>query len=130
MKVYSTETINIHKEITQMKFEEGSEFNKEFKKLKKKYKSLDEDLKLYKKILTKSPKGIGRHTIELTANKNIVAIKSRLFCKYLKGDTLRMVYLYLEAEDKIIFIEIFYKGVKEREANTRIKKYLKITCLQ
>jgi hypothetical protein len=126
MRVYSIEIINIHRKIIQMKFEEASEFQRELKKLKKKYKSLDEDFKLFKKILTKSPRGIGRHITELASDEEMIVIKSRLFCKYLKGDTLRIVYFYLKEEEHIVFIEIFYKGVKEREDSKRIKEYIKL----
>jgi hypothetical protein len=60
----------------------------------------------------------------LHKNERLMIIKARFFCKYLKGKTLRVVYAYYEAEKKIVFIELFFKGDKGREDAGRIKDYL------
>jgi hypothetical protein len=56
--------------------------------------------------------------------------KARKFaCKSLKGrgvaSGIRTTYAYYEKEDKIEFIEIYYKGDKENEDRERILKYYK-----
>lgn len=112
-------------ETMKMKFDEGQEFLKEFKKLKKKYKSLNNDLEIFKKLLEAHPLGISRHTNILIRSHDCIVIKSRLFCRYLKGNTLRIVYLYIKKNSQIIFIEIFFKGEKAREDQQRIKDYAK-----
>ncbi len=43
----------------------------------------------------------------------------------LKRSTLRLTYAYHEDENKIYFIEIYFKGDKENEDRERIKEYLK-----
>lgn len=107
-----------------MKFKELPEFEKEFKKLRKKYKSLPSDLKLFKEVLTKIPLGNSKHFSTISKNEDLYIIKARFFCKYLKGSSLRIVYGYFKKEKMIQFIEIYYKGDKEREDLERIKKYL------
>jgi len=108
-----------------MSFEKTNEFKKDLKKLFKKYKSLPDDLFEFKKIVAIFPLGTGKYFTVLTANERIKIVKARLFCRYLKGSSLRVVYAFIEASKKIIFIELFYKGNKERENTVRIKEYLK-----
>ncbi|MFC1802035.1 hypothetical protein ACFLY7_01170, partial [Patescibacteria group bacterium] len=99
-----------------MLFEEESDFKREYKKLKKKFLSLDEDISSFKKILKVYPKGRGeKHWNILSENESKYILKSRLFCRYLKRKSLRIIYLYKKEEDKIIFIEIYFKGNKEVE---------------
>ena len=59
-----------------------------------------------------------------TVNLRLMIIKARFFCKYLKCKSLRVVYAYYETEKRIVFIELFFKGDKEREDGERIRKYL------
>jgi hypothetical protein len=49
-----------------------------------------------------------------------------LFCRYLKGAALRIVYAYHAAHTRVDFIEIYFKGDKENEDQERIKNYLDI----
>ena len=107
-----------------MKFDEVHEFTKEFKKLHKKYKSLGEDLKTFKTILTHSPQeNITKRFSKITENEDIKINKVRLSCRYLKGSALRIVYALHKEET--VFIEIFYKRDKENENYSRIKEYIK-----
>lgn len=101
------------------------EFDRELKKLTKKYKSLPNDLKLFKKILAESPEGNERHFACLTKTDAFVVIKARLFCQYLKGSSLRIIYAYWKAKGSVEFIELYFKGDKETEDTARIKAYLK-----
>ncbi len=48
-----------------------------------------------------------------------------LFCRYLKGSSLRIVYAYLEQNRQIDFIELYCKGEQENEDRDRIEKYLR-----
>jgi len=81
------------------------------------------------------------HKLELN-NKGIVGIsglgieypqiyKTRKFtCRSLKGtgsrSGIRIIYAYYEKEDKIEFIEIYYKDDKEGEDRERIQKHYKL----
>jgi len=106
-----------------MNFKNTIEFQKDFKKLFKKFKSLENDLVEFKKILNESPIGIGKHFNLITKSESIYIIKARFFCKNLKKKDLRIIYAYIE--NRIEFIEMYFKGDKENEDRDRIKKYLK-----
>jgi len=106
-------------------FDELQEFQKEFKKLKKKYRSLPEDLKEFKKVITVSPLGNSKHFAVIDRTDSLYIVKSRFFCNYLKGSSLRVIYAYFEKDKKIQFIELYYRGNKTNEDTKRIKKILK-----
>lgn len=100
-------------------------FDKEFKRLFKKYRSLDKDLEVFKEALNVFPTGQSNNAEIVNDSGNLKVIKSRLFCRYLKGATLRIIYAYHQDENKICFLEIYFKGDKENEDRERIKDYLK-----
>ena len=113
-----------------MNFKAAVDFQKDFKKLSKKFKSLNDDLIEFKKVLAESPLGIGKHFNVITKADSTHIIKARFFCRSLKKKDLRIVYAYIE-NHKVIemigveFIEIYFKGEKESENRDRIKEYLK-----
>lgn len=112
-----------------MNFKSAVEFEKDFKKLSKKFKSLNGDLIEFKKVLIESPLGIGKHFNIITKTDFIYIVKSRFFCKSLKKKDLRIIYAYIEKHQTIEiigieFIEIYFKGKKGNEDKERIKKYL------
>lgn len=111
--------------ITMTNFKSTIEFQKDFKKLFKKFKSLDSDLKEFKKVLNEAPLGIGKHFNVITKTDFIYIVKARFFCKNLKKKDLRIIYSHIEEQKKIEFIEMYFKGDKESEDRERIKKYLK-----
>ena len=110
-----------------MNFDELPEFQKELKRLAKKYKSLPDDLEQLKKIVAVEPLGNSKHFIVIAkTDKGLVCIvKARLFCRYLKGSSLRIVYAHHPTDSKVEFIEIYFKGKKENEDQERIKGYLR-----
>ena len=108
-----------------MNFNELSEFIKECKRLEKKYKSLTDDLREFKKVVSVLPLGNSKHFNIIIQTKGVKIIKARFFCRYLKGSSLRVIYSYIEKKKNIEFIEIYFKGNKENEDRQRIKQYLK-----
>ena len=108
-----------------MNFNELSEFQKELKRLGKKYKSLSSDLKEFCNVVSVVPLGNSKHFNVIAQTEILYIVKARLFCKYLKGSSLRIVYSYFEHEQRIEFIELYFKGGKENEDSQRIKEYLK-----
>ncbi len=130
MKLFFTETKTTRLEITKMNFKSTIEFQKDFKKLSKKFRSLDNDLIEFKKILNESPLGIGKHFNVITKTEECCVVKARFFCKSLKKKDLRIIYAYTE-NNQIIemvcidFIELYFKGEKVNEDYERIKEYLK-----
>lgn len=108
------------------------EFEKDMKKLKR-LSSLEEDLRIFIKVALNA---FHKQNIDSRAILHISNLgshyptiyKARKFaCKALKGkgaqSWIRVIYAYHEEEDWIEFIEIYYKGDKEKEDRERIKQY-------
>jgi hypothetical protein len=108
-----------------MIFDELAEFQKELKQLGKKYKSLTDDLRVFRDVVSAVPLGNSKHFNIITQTDILYIIKARLFCKYLKGSSLRIVYSYFEQKQRIEFIEVYFKGEKKNEDSERIKAYSK-----
>ncbi len=108
------------------------EFKKDSKRLKKKYPSLTKDfeifinaqLKLFHKLNVDN-KGIFRIGGLGIEYPKIYKVK-KFACRSLKGTGsnggIRIIYAYFDREDKIKFIENYFKGDKENEDRNRIKK--------
>ena len=107
-----------------MNFNELPEFAKEFKRLIKKYKSLSDDLGEFKRVIAVEPLGNTKHFNVITKNDLCAVVKARLFCRYLKGSSLRIIYAFHCNNLRVDFIEIYFKGDKENESCERIKAYL------
>ena len=115
---------NILLETTRMNFDELPEFQKELKRLGKKYRSLPDDLQEFQNVVSVIPLGNSKHFSVITQTETLRVIKARLFCRYLKGTSLRLIYAYFEKEEKIEFIELYFKGNKASEDSGRVKDYL------
>lgn len=126
MKASFTEMKSIPSGAMTMNYKELAEFSKEFKHLSKKYRSLDNDFALFKKLLDSEPLGTSKHFNVLTIVSEVKIVKARLFCQALRGSSLRIIYSYNGTEIEFIeFIELYFKGDKEAEDKERIKEYLK-----
>ena len=108
-----------------MSFKELPEFKKEIRRFSKKYKSLFNDLKQFCDVVSVNPLGNSKHFNVITQKENLYIIKARLFCRYLKGSSLRVIYVYFKDSQRVEFIELYFKGEKENEDMERIKNYLK-----
>ena len=106
-------------------FDDLSEFQKEFKRLLKKYKTLGDDFEKFKEVIFVIPTGIGKNFVIVHNSSNLKIIKARIACRALRDRSFRIVYSYFEQEQEIQFIEIYFKGDKENEDRERIKEYLK-----
>lgn len=100
------------------------EFEKEFNRLLKKYKTLDDDLKKIKQVLASYPTGIGKNFIIIHSAETVKIVKARMTCRALHDRSLRIIYAYVEQERRIEFLEVYYKGDKENEDRGRISEYL------
>ena len=130
MRAFFIATMTIQLEITKMNFKTTAEFQKDFKGLLKKFKSLNEDLLEFKKVLSEAPLGTGKHFNLITRADFISIIKARFFCRSLKKKDLRIIYAYIKNHRiieiiSIEFIEIYFKGNKRNEDKERIRQYLK-----
>ena len=112
-----------------MNFKNTLEFDKDFKKLSKKFRTLDNDFVDFKKVLKEFPKGVGKHFNVITQVNSVFIIKARFFCRSLKKKDLRIIYAYIENHQVvemigIEFVELYFKGDKANEDKERIKEYL------
>jgi hypothetical protein len=109
-----------------MTFEELAEFTKDVKHLSKRFRSLDQDLEVVKKVISYSPDARPPFSFQLNnLQLDICVIKvKKIACKSLKGkgvnSGLRLIYAYFKQESKIVFIEIYHKSDKENEDRDRI----------
>jgi len=111
------------------------EFESDFKKLKKRFPTLDDDLEIFIQIQLKL-----FHKLKID-NGGVVRVsnfgieypeiyKVRKFaCRSLKGkgskSGIRIIYAYSENTNIIEFVEIYYKGDKENEDRNRILSHYK-----
>jgi mRNA-degrading endonuclease RelE of RelBE toxin-antitoxin system len=109
------------------------EFEKDLKKLLKRFSSLEEDLRTFMKVAMNM---LHKQTIDSGAILRVSDLgihspkiyKAKKFaCKALRGrgahSGIRVIYAYHEEEDRVEFIELYYKGDKESEDRERIVKY-------
>ncbi|MBU1730077.1 hypothetical protein KJ557_00760 [Patescibacteria group bacterium] len=115
---------------------ETPDFQKDFKKLLKKFKSLKDDWELMK-IAT-----IELFHIQKVNNSSIFPIQGfcaekiqickikKFACRSLKGrgskSGIRVIYAFHCKSCKVDFIEIYFKSEKENKNRKRIKEYLRV----
>ena len=109
------------------------EFDKHMRKLLRRFKTLENDLRvfiknelnLYHKIRIDN-KGVFQVPGLKIESPKIYKAK-KFACRSLKGkgvqSGIRVIYAYFENQDRIELIEIYYKGDKENEDRERISKY-------
>ena len=127
-----------------MEYEELKEFNKDLKKLSKKYRSLKDDIEVIKKVLNVNPTARPPFSFNIDGlgiEDCIIKVK-KIACKSLKGKGvntgLRLVYAHFEnkmiedeegneiqIKEKIVLVELYHKNVKANEDKERIHKYFK-----
>ncbi len=112
------------------------EFERDLKALKKRYRSLGEDLETlirsalhpYHHLGVDSghiEKMTGVQSSETTMMFKVV----KMACRALKGtgsrSGMRVVYGYEESSDRVVLVELYYKGDKENEDRERVRTFLK-----
>jgi len=117
-----------------MKYSQIDSFEKDLKRLLKRFNSLNIDIEKAK------TNAIELYHIEKIDNHSVFPIPGFCFgsvivcklkkfsCKVLKGrgnqSGIRIIYAYYPSESKIEFIEIYYKADQKIEDKARIKSYL------
>jgi len=111
------------------------EFERDIRRLLKRFKTIEDDLEifiekqlfLYHKLKVDN-KGIFQITGLPVGNPKVYKAK-KFACKSLKGrgvqSGIRVIYAYDEEKDKIVLIEIYFKGDKANEDKDRILEYLR-----
>src|SRR5450759_4867650 len=109
-----------------MTFDELIEFKKDLKSLLKKYRTLNDDLNIVKKVLEIMPdeRPPFSFRIDNLGLKTCIIKIKKIACKALKGrgvnSGLRLIYAHFQEENRIIFIELYHKNDKENEDRQRI----------
>lgn len=106
-------------------FNKLPEFEKEFSKLSKKYRSLQEDLNKFEKFIKTKPTGLGKNFTIIYDGSDVKVVKARLACRSLKDRSVRIIYAHHETSITFVYIEIYFKGDKNNEDRDRIKEYIK-----
>ena len=115
-------------------YKNTSGFDKDLKRLLKKFRTLEEDIEVAKKNTVElfHLKNIDNNSVEpipnfCTDELKICKIK-KFACKALKGrgvqSGIRIIYAYYTLTNIIDFIEMYFKGESENEDKKRIKQYL------
>lgn len=116
-----------------MNYQQTDAFLKDFKRLLKRFKSLEGDLETAKKnaielFHVRKINNLSVFSIPQFHFDDVVIYKLKKFaCRALKGGAksgIRVIYAYFPADQAVVFLEIYYKGDQEREDQQRIKNYL------
>ena len=103
---------------------EGDTFQKEFKKLHKKYKTLPADFDVLKSVLEDQPTGnSSKHWVILKQGGKKFIFKTRMMCRALQGSSLRISYYYDGEIIELVYLEIYFKGNKAAEDSQRIENF-------
>lgn len=103
------------------------EYNKDFKKLAKRYRTLKSDLADVIKILKVRPTAQPPFSFEITGLglKTCVIKVKKITSDSFKGkgvnSGLRLIYAHFPNEQKIVFIELYHKNDKQNEDRERIR---------
>lgn len=114
-----------------MTFEELDEFNKDFKKLLKRFRTLEDDLAVVRQVLEAAPHARPPFSfrVEGLGIESCVIKVKKIACRSLKGrganSGLRLIYAHFETEERIVFVELYFKADKETEDRARILKHFK-----
>lgn len=112
--------------------ERTHEFERDLKKLLKRYKTLEEDIT---NLINASLYAFHKLDIDtggifrlqgLGFEEPAVYKVKKFACRSLKGkgiqSGMRLIYSYLSKADKVVLIELYYKGDKGNEDRARIKR--------
>jgi len=120
---------------TKIEYDAIDVFQKDLKRLLKKFRTLEEDLETVKRnaIELYHLKNINNRSVfpisDFCSEAILICKIKKFACKALKGrgsaSGIRVIYAYHIAASKVELIEIYFKGEKKKEDRGRIKKYLK-----
>ena len=110
-----------------MTFESLAEFEKDLKRLLKKYRTLHDDLEIVRRVLAVMPDERPPFSFRIDnvgPGSCIIKVK-KIACMSLKGrgvnSGLRLVYAHFPQEEKIILVELYHKSDKATEDTQRIE---------
>ncbi len=107
------------------------EFEKDLKKLQKKYQSITQDFEILKTVIIANPTGkdASKHWNEISGisgkDEGMKFFKVRLMCRSVRGSDFRVTYLYNGESIELLFIEMYFKGDKTLEDRSRLYDIVK-----
>jgi mRNA-degrading endonuclease RelE of RelBE toxin-antitoxin system len=117
-----------------MRYESLPPFDRDFKKLLKRFRTLNEDFATLKQYHIETfhnmnIKGDDPVEIQYACGESFKSYKIKKFaCKSLPGrgkqSGLRVIYVYQSDKKLITFIEIYFKADKENEDKRRLKEFI------
>jgi mRNA-degrading endonuclease RelE of RelBE toxin-antitoxin system len=112
-------------------FEKICHFDKDCKRLQKKYRTLLQDLEIVKIDLMDEPgesPPFSYRIDNLGIQTSIIKVK-KIACKSLKGkgvnSGLRLIYAHFSEQNRIVLVELYHKNEKESEDRNRILENFK-----
>ncbi|MFI3262335.1 MAG: hypothetical protein R3Y26_05450 [Rikenellaceae bacterium] len=114
-----------------VKIEKLAEFEKDIKQFGKKYKTLSEDIAIVERVISVEPSAHPPFSFQIdNLGIETCVIKVRkIASKSFKGrgvmSGFRLIYAHFEAEDRVVFIELYHKNSKSVEDRERIKANFK-----
>ncbi len=120
--------------MTKLTYSATEEFERDLKRLLKKFHSLNEDIEVAKAFAIElyHTQKINRQAIfpmpQFCTDEVLICKLKKFACKALKGrgvkSGIRIIYAFHNRTLKVEFIEIYFKGESENEDKNRIKSYL------
>ncbi len=120
--------------MAKLTYSSTGEFKRDFKKLLKKFRSLNEDIEVAKAFAIElyHIQKINKQAIfpipQFCTEKIVICKLKKFACKALKGrgvkSGIRIIYAYYILTNAVDFIEIYFKGDSENEDKERIKQYI------
>jgi len=111
-----------------MRFDQLNEYDKDLKRLLKKYRTLENDIDSVKDVLTVRPNASPPFSFQIEGlgiSTCVIKVK-KLASDSFKGrgvnSGFRLIYAYFPEKGKIIFVELYHKNEKDNEDRMRIKK--------
>ncbi|MBU0486268.1 MAG: hypothetical protein KKB30_17325 [Proteobacteria bacterium] len=118
-----------------IKYAKTATFTKDFKKLLKRYKTLQSDLGVAKRdaIELYHLKRVDNQSVfpipGFCSEELLICKVKKFACKALKGQGarsgIRIIYAFFPKRMKVVFIEIYFKGDRENESRDRITAFIK-----
>lgn len=107
------------------------DYDKDLKRLSKKYRTLERDMEVIGMVLRTNPDANPTFSFRLDGLgiKTCVIKVKKIASQSFKGKGVqsgfRLVYAYFEQEEKIVYIELYHKNEKAKEDRARIKRNFK-----
>src|SRR5262245_46692149 len=118
-----------------LRYRETDSFQKDFKKLLKRYRSLKEDFETAKRNAIALYHEVGKDNHSIFEISGICSERLKIYklkkfaCKALKGrgaqSGIRITYAYHLDTQEIVFIEMYFKADQETEDTERLEAYVR-----